>query len=1224
MVIDHYGTSYLYAGEGQPNGDKEFFIKKFWTYGGFYNTTLDLGISDVPYVASGQIAFNPLLDNTMQILHGTSSSFSPFQLSTLTFDPTIALRKYRAPALDLSANRTPDGVVLLWTNTSTPNFASIIVVRKQGAAPLNIEDGELVTYNIISSTYTDTDNFGQDYYYAVFSQSDGSLISDPVSISVPVSGPFPPVITATKAQPNSGEVTLEWTMPRGTDSFVLNQLKHGESPQTTPISLSSGQTSITLPLPLEEGTYTFSISGVNSYGTSDVASVDVSIDTTPPSSPSNVVATKVGASDNGSLIDIVWGSPSDAETYQVFVDDLNDDSDYYEISSGSITNQPIRHSRVADGSYQYYVYVLDELGNRSLAGISNAISVKLQPDLPTLTALQSSPTSNTVRLTWQSVTGSIGYALSQYTFFNESSTVISDQIDSATTEYLLENLPDDRYEFILVAKGYGDTRSVSANSDTVFVDTTGPAQPTVYAAIGELSTTVEITWDVVPGAQSFKLTRSLGSSTVGVSNNITSRVTIYDEALSNGTYTYHLIAFDEYGNASESGDVEITVSTPPSIWVSKLAPNSAYVTVNWDPFPGAVIYHLYSSINDGETTRVGGDIPNHANSYSWDGVADAVHHFSIEAVDANGNVSERSATVSVTVDTTAPAAPEIDSVSKPEPNASTINIQWTATEDTTRLALYHKYDSGEYDALSLNIEPSPAMFSHENLADGTHRYALYAFDEYGNTSNATTSDAIVVDTTPPGAPQISMATSNESTIDIEWENPEDAATISLWIKPSQGARELVVENELKTSISIPDMDDDSYAFTLVAVDAFGNQSTSVMAIVTVDAKPTIEKLMNRSEIKKGELDISEDISDAISNVQIGNRPGTATANVKALYTTAGSRLGVGSSSMGVMIIATVDARWNDTGSVSLGSNGGVGVVRQSNGRVDIAGSLVLGADFASTGNYSLSGGRLTTQRLVLGQDQGSGTFDWTGGRFSAAEVEGSLSNQGGTLYVLSDSPVHITGNYTQMAQATLAYELRATNQGLVASGQSLDDRRPLLRVTDGTTLSGTIQLVSAGYSPQIGDKIWLLDQSQISVSGLQAQSNSLTFDLPALDSRMQWDTSSFDTDGTIQVSGSSDKLMPSRPLNFPNPFKLSEGTTIGYWLNESVDLELRIYTARGSEVFRTDLSAGVDEGAKAGYNKIPITRGRLGGDLPAGIYPYIIIHSGSVIGKGRLVVVPSH
>ncbi len=107
-------------------------------------------------------------------------------------------------------------------------------------------------------------------------------------------------------------------------------------------------------------------------------------------------------------------------------------------------------------------------------------------------------------------------------------------------------------------------------------------------------------------------------------------------------------------------------------------------------------------------------------------------------------------------------------------------------------------------------------------------------------------------------------------------------------------------------------------------------------------------------------------------------------------------------------------------------------------------------------------------------------------------------------------------------------------------------------------------------------------------------------------------------DATISQSG----ILPDRPLNYPNPFKFSQGTTIGYWLNQNISTELRVYTTTGSEVWRKTFVSGVDQGATGGYNRILLNHATISRTWPSGIYTYVIIANSQVIGKGKLAVLP--
>ncbi len=209
----------------------------------------------------------------------------------------------------------------------------------------------------------------------------------------------------------------------------------------------------------------------------------------------------------------------------------------------------------------------------------------------------------------------------------------------------------------------------------------------------------------------------------------------------------------------------------------------------------------------------------------------------------------------------------------------------------------------------------------------------------------------------------------------------------------------------------------------------------------------------------------------------------------------------------------------------------------------------------------------------------------------------------------------ITGNYSQSVSSEITFILKNTNAALVRVTGNVVDARPLLKTTGTNHLSGKITIRRDGYSPKPGDKIVLFNTTAGGArSSLSTMSQPLRtfsgvcFDLPVLESRMTWDTSSFESDGTISVVGSSSGLLADRPLNDPNPFKLTTGTEIGYWLNRSVDIDLRIYTVSGAEVFQKTLTAGIEDGAKTGYNKVMINQSSIGQDLPSGVYPYFLIN----------------
>lgn len=94
------------------------------------------------------------------------------------------------------------------------------------------------------------------------------------------------------------------------------------------------------------------------------------------------------------------------------------------------------------------------------------------------------------------------------------------------------------------------------------------------------------------------------------------------------------------------------------------------------------------------------------------------------------------------------------------------------------------------------------------------------------------------------------------------------------------------------------------------------------------------------------------------------------------------------------------------------------------------------------------------------------------------------------------------------------------------------------------------------------------------------------------------------------------------PLNYPNPFRLKEGTTLGYRLSKNMDIEIRIYDMRANEIFKEVLPAGT-AGAQGTYNTLFIDPETFYySDLSAGIYFFLIMNEGKVLGKGKMAVIP--
>jgi hypothetical protein len=121
-----------------------------------------------------------------------------------------------------------------------------------------------------------------------------------------------------------------------------------------------------------------------------------------------------------------------------------------------------------------------------------------------------------------------------------------------------------------------------------------------------------------------------------------------------------------------------------------------------------------------------------------------------------------------------------------------------------------------------------------------------------------------------------------------------------------------------------------------------------------------------------------------------------------------------------------------------------------------------------------------------------------------------------------------------------------------------------------------------------------------------------------------------DGEGNITTSEATNLLvetnqglkLESQPLNFPNPFtNPGIGTTaIAYKLSKSADITLTIHDLMGNQIFKRNFPARAP-GGSAGYNEVPWDGKASDGELAGnGIYVYLIIGEGKVLGRGKLTV----
>ncbi|CER72302.1 VCBS repeat-containing protein [Salmonella enterica subsp. enterica serovar Typhi] len=482
----------------------------------------------------------------------------------------------------------------------------------------------------------------------------------------------------------------------------------------------------------------------------------------------------------------------------------------------------------------------------------------------------------------------------------------------------------------------GNTSAVSAPW-TIVVDITPPAIPVLTSVVDDQP---GITGNLVSGQLTNDATPTLnGRGEAGATINVyldgnpasIGTTTVNSDGtwsftpqtpLANGSHTFTLSATDPAGNSSavSSGFVLTIDTTPPA------APVIASVADNTAPVTGIVPNG--GSTNETRPTLSGtgeagttisiyngsalvGTAQVQANG-SWSftpstSLGAGVWNLTATATDAAGNTSAASEIRSFTIDTTAPAAPVIDTVYDGT-GPITGNLSSGQITDEARPVIsgtreanttIRLYDNGTLLAeIPADNSSSWRYTPDASLATGNHVITVIAVDAAGNASPVSDSVNFVVDTTPPLTPVITSVSDDQApglgTI-ANGQNTNDptptfsgtaeaGATITLY-ENGTVIGTTTAQPDGAWSVSTSTLASGTHVITAVATDAAGNSSPNSTAFtLTVDTTapqtPILTSVVD---------DVAGGVTGNLANGQItnDNRPtlnGTAEAgSVVSIY-----------------------------------------------------------------------------------------------------------------------------------------------------------------------------------------------------------------------------------------------------------------------------------------------------------------------------------------------------
>ena len=284
---------------------------------------------------------------------------------------------------------------------------------------------------------------------------------------------------------------------------------------------------------------------------------------------------------------------------------------------------------------------------------------------PTLTATMTGAT--TVELTWSPITGAAGYELWVWWNSDPGWQPLGNGNLTGTTHTHSQLTAGRTYYYVVTAVDSSGTRG--AWSEQVSVALPAQSQPLdapVLTATPQGSTSIDLSWNVVPGAVRYELwtwwNRDPGWQRLG-DDSLNGTLFSHASLTSGLTYYYTVAAVDAAGVFSDwSAQVQATLPASqhrlPAPSLSVTSTVTATVVMSWSSVTGASSYQLWEwqNLATGWVQLDEGDLT--ATSFTrTQATSGLTYYYSVAAVDTHGAVGAWSQVVSVLV-SEAPAIPD--------------------------------------------------------------------------------------------------------------------------------------------------------------------------------------------------------------------------------------------------------------------------------------------------------------------------------------------------------------------------------------------------------------------------------------------------------------------------------------------------------------------------------------------------------------------------------------
>jgi hypothetical protein len=263
-----------------------------------------------------------------------------------------------------------------------------------------------------------------------------------------------------------------------------------------------------------------------------------------------------------------------------------------------------------------------------------------------------------------------------------------------------------------------------------------------------------------------------------------------------GTKTVFVQFRDAAGNGSGSFADSITLDTTPPVSTITSMPAPYYPASE-----GSFTFSASESATF-QCRMDTGDWAGCSSPYSFSGLVDGNHTFSVKATDLAGNLETAEKSYTFSTDTAAP-----DTVITGQPPLLSNSASGTFTFTADGAVTYQcKVDAGSWGHCNL-------VYNFSGLADGSHTFSVRGIDRSGNMDLTPATYTWIIDTTPPESILTASVSGNSATFTVSSNDP----TAIL-----QCALDTAAWAVCSGTVSFTGLSSGSHSFSVRAIDPAGN------------------------------------------------------------------------------------------------------------------------------------------------------------------------------------------------------------------------------------------------------------------------------------------------------------------------------------------------------------------------------------------------------------------